>query len=186
MLGLKIASIVKSENLHTLALTWFITAFTALKQLLILRLIKRQTNCEFKVSYCECNNNNYSKGQTPFNPTVSVSKHFELLKNKVTVTKSAVLSEKGLARTRRLSLSLLKLILAFSSLNILMCLSPCVNIHLIMPLRMRMCDVTDISQQNLVFPKRRVFALSLQVLLCFHVFSTQILKNKMLKQKSLI
>lgn len=136
MLGLKIASVVKSENLHTLALTWFITAFTVLKQLLILRLIKRQTNCEFKVSYCECNNN-YSKGQTPFNPTVSVSKHFELLKNKVTVTKSAVLSEKGLARTRRLSLSLLKLILAFSSLNTLMCLSPCVNIHLIMPLMRR-------------------------------------------------
>lgn len=185
MLGLKIASVVKSENLHTLALTWFITAFTVLKQLLILRLIKRQTNCEFKVSYCECNNN-YSKGQTPFNPTVSVSKHFELLKNKVTVTKSAVLSEKGLARTRRLSLSLLKLILAFSSLNILMCLSPCVNIHLIMPLRMRMCDVTDISQQNLVFPKRQVFAFSLQVLLCFHVFLTQILKNKMLKQKTFV
>lgn len=106
------------------------------------------------MSYYECNNN-YSKGQTPFNPTVSVSKHFERLKHKVTVRKSAVLSENGLARTRRLSLSLLKLILAFSSLNILMCLSPCANIHLIMPLRMRMCYVTDISQRNLVFPKRQ-------------------------------
>lgn len=114
--------------------------------------MKRWYDCEFKASCYECSNN-YSGVQPSFNSTVSVSLYFERLKHKLTFIKSPVFSEKGLARTLKLSLSLLKLILAFISLNLLMCSSSCVNIHLIMPLRMIMCDRMVVLEQHFVLPK---------------------------------